>query len=240
MQFTHKIPKRHKSVVNDPDFWIFTKKEIILIILFIIIASFISFIPLIPENPIKILAAILVFSIIIPINIIVKKITSSYYAIKIEHRIWEIKRWGYYERSKFKKPVSTGLILPFFLAFFSLGYLKPFTFFQFDAENLPRERLLKARGQRRAERREVINEEDLAYTSASGFYALLLLTILGLLIKPFLPEFGFNLAKYSIYYGLWNLIPFGQLDGTKLFFGTFVGWIFITILYLISLLFIIF
>jgi len=242
MRFRQKLPKRHKSSVNDPDFLIFTKKEIVWMILFIIIASFISLLS--PEAkiyPSKILPTILIFSIIIITSISVKKIVSKNYAIKIEHKSWELQRWGYYKRSKFKKPVPIGIILPFFIAFFSIGFIKPFTFFQFDVENLPKKRLLKAKGERKAQRKEVIGEEDIAYTAASGFYALLLLALIGYLISNFLNlDFGLNLTKYSIYYGLWNLIPFGQLDGTKLFFGTTIAWIFITLLYIISLLAIIF
>ena len=215
------ILRRHKKEISDPEFWIFTKKEIIWILIFIIIASFISFIPIIPnDNPTKILTTLLIFSIIIVTNLATKKIISEHYAIKIEHKLWTLQRWGYYERSYFKKPFPIGLIAPFFLAIFSLGYLKPFTFFQFEAENLPAKRLLKAHGQRRAHRKEEINEEDLGYTAASGFYALLLLALIGIIIKPYLPSFGADLAKYSIYFGIWNLLPLGQLDGSKLFFGT--------------------
>ncbi len=237
VQKRYNIPKKHKSVVHDPDFLIFTKKELIWIIIFIVIGSFISFIPIIPnDNPTKILTTILVFTIIIFTNITAKKLIAKNYAIKIEHQDWKLIRWGYYERSYFKKPFPLGIIAPFFLAIFSLGYLKPFTFFQFDAENLPAARLLKSHGQRRAQRKEGISEEDLAYTAATGFYALLALAIIGFLLKPYLPEFGFDLAKYSLYYGAWNLLPIGQLDGSKLFFGATLGWIFIFILHLISLL----
>jgi len=237
---THII-KRHKIEVSDPVFWIFTKKEVIWILIFIIIGSFISFIPIIPnDNPTKILTTILIFSIIIITNLATKKISSKHYAIKIEHKLWTFQRWGYYERSYFKKPFPIGLIAPFFLALFSLGYLKPFTFFQFEAENLPAKRLLKAHGQRRAQRKEVINEEDLGYTAASGFYALLLLALIGTLMKPYFPVFGAELAKYSIYFGIWNLLPLGQLDGSKLFFGTTIAWIFIVIIYTVSFLVIFF
>ena len=178
----------------------------------------------------------MVFTIIIVTNLATKKITSKHYAIKIEHDLWKLKRWNYYERSYFKKPFPIGLIAPFFLALFSLGYLKPFTFFQFDAENLPEKRLLKSRGQKRAQRKEEINEEDLGYTAASGFYALLLLALIGFLIKPYFPNFGIELTKYSIYFGIWNLLPIGQLDGSKMFFGTTILWTFLLIIYTISFL----
>ena len=39
VQKRYNIPKKHKSVVHDPDFLIFTKKELIWIIIFIVIGS---------------------------------------------------------------------------------------------------------------------------------------------------------------------------------------------------------
>lgn len=235
------VIRRHKFKINDPEILIFTKKEIIWILIFIIIGAFISFVPIIPnDEPLKILTGILVFTIIILVNLSAKKLTAPYYSIKIEHKIWELQRWGYYERSYFKKPFPIGLIMPFFLAIISLGYLKPFTFFQYNAENIKEKRLLKAHGNR-AVRKEVINEADLAYTSAAGFYALILLALIGLFIKSFLNfDFGIDLAKYSIYFGLWNLLPFSQLDGSKLFFGATIAWIFILIIQVILLLIIVF
>jgi len=238
MAWRYTLPKKSEQKLSDKFYYGFSKQEIIWIIIFIIIASFMSFIPIIPnDNPIKIITTFLIFTIIILTNIIAKKIGSKNYSIKIEHKVWEFQRWGFYKRAKFKKPIPMGLIAPFFLTLFSLGYLKPFVFFQFNAENLPAKRILKATGGRRAERKEQINEEDLAYTAAWGFYSLLLLAIIGAIITSFLNlEFGANLAKYSIYFGLWNLLPFFNLDGIKLFFGAFLGWVFITFLYLIGLL----
>lgn len=233
--------KRHPRIVFGPEIWIFTKKELTWIIIFIMLSSFISFIPKIPTDIIKILITILIFTIIIFTGITVKKLIAPYYAIKIEHRVWELQRVGYSKISYFKKPLPFGLILPFFLSILSLGYIKPFTFFRFDAENIPEKRLLKARGERKPQRKETINEEDLAYTSAAGFYALILLALIGLFIKSFLNfNFGTDLAKYSIYYSIWNMIPFSQLDGTKLFFGSIITWIFILMIQVILLLIIIF
>jgi len=229
------IRKKYKKIkVSDPIFWIFTKKELIWILIFIIIGAFISFIPIIPnDDPTKILTTISIFTIIIVGNLATKKITSKHYDMKIEHDLWTFQRWGYYERSYFKKPVPIGLLAPFSLALFSLGYLKPFTFFQFNAEKIPGKKLLKSR-RRWLHRREEINEEDFGYVAASGFYFLLILALIGVFMQPYFPSFGSELAKFSIFFGIWNLLPFGQLDGTKLFFGTTVLWTFLLILYTIS------
>lgn len=201
----------------------FTTKEISWIIIAILIMGFIISLPKLSiSSPYVFLTA----AIIILTSVLTKKIASSHYSIKIEHRIWSFKRWGWYERSKFKKPIPIGLILPFFVSFLSLGIIKILTLLQFDAKNLPKKRVLKKRG---AHRYSEINESDLAFTSAWGFWALIVLAIIGYLINQ--PE----LTKYSVYYGIWNLIPISNLDGSKLFFGSLINWILLVIIYLISL-----
>jgi hypothetical protein len=156
-----------------------------------------------------------------------------HYAIKIEHTDWKLIRWWWYTRAHFKIPLPIGLIVPFFLAIFTIGYLKPFSFLQFDAENIEEVRILKKHGPRGSRRKELINEADLGYTAATGFYVLLFLALIGFLLKSYFPYFGYNLTKYSIYYGVWNLIPGSQLDGSKIFFGTTLLWSFLAILFVV-------
>ena len=108
----------------------------------------------------------------------------------------------------------------------SLGIIKPFTLLQFDAENISKKRAFKKRG---TYRYEEINDSDIGFTAAWGLWALIALAVIGAIIKQ--PE----LTKYSVYYGIWNLIPFGQLDGSKLFFGSIVNWALLAIVYIISL-----
>jgi len=229
---------RPEHKVSEPDLWIFTKKELIWMIVVIPIAAFISFIPIIPNNePIKVLSRLLVFFLIIFSSVTIKKLRAPAFSIKIEHRIWEFQRWGPYKRSKFKKPIPMGLIFPFFLGLFSLGYLKPFTFLQFDIEDDPDRRRLSQKGYSKMLRKQYMNQQDYGYTAAWGFYTVLALAIIGgILSSQYNLSFGADLAKFSIYYGLWNLVPFGQLDGSRLFFGVFWGWISLTIFYIIGLL----
>jgi len=223
--------------VSDPNLGIFTTKELVWMIIAIIISTFISFLPIIPNDaPITALTRLIIFTIIIFTSVTTKKLIAPNYSIKIEHKIWSLQRWSYYKRAHFKKPVPIGLILPFFIALFSIGYVKPFALLQFDIENIPEKRILKAKGNRRNERKEFVNDEDYGYTAAAGFYSLLILAVLGgILSYYFNINVGHDLAKYSIFFGLWNLIPYGQLDGTKLFFGITVGWVFILTLFLIGL-----
>ncbi|VVB78642.1 Uncharacterised protein [uncultured archaeon] len=201
----------------------FTEKEAVWILISIIIFEFIVLFP-IPENFNVLL--ILVPIIIIFVNVISKKIASEFFNIKIEHKSWEVQRFGWYHRSKLKKPFPFGLVFPVIIAILSLGTIKPLTLMQFDYENMPEKRMLKERG---LKRKSEINDSDIGFTAFWGFASLLVLSLIAALLK--FPE----LATYSIFYGAWNLVPYGNLDGSKLFFGSIMSWITTVILYLIAL-----
>lgn len=200
----------------------FTKKEVIWILISLIILEFIIIFPNEDISIYLMLAPVLA----VLVSVMTKKLAADYFNIKIEHKIWEFQRWGFYERSHFKKPFPIGLVLPFFLSIFSLGAIKFLAILQFDATNLPRKRILKRHG---IERRSEMNDSDLAFTAAWGFYSLVLLSVIGILIKS--PE----IARYSIFYGAWNLIPFGKLDGNKLFFGSLFNWILVAVVYILTI-----
>ena len=200
----------------------FNKKEISWIILAILILGFIIEFS---EKYTLTANGFIYATIIILTSILIKNLAADYFYVVIEHKIWEFKHWWWTARSKFKKPLPIGLILPFFTAFVSLGTIKIMSILQFDGTP-SKKRLLKKRGY---VRKSEINESDLAFISAWASWALILLAIIATLIKQ--PE----LAKYSIYYGFWNLLPIGQLDGAKLFFGSFINWILLTLVYIVSL-----
>jgi hypothetical protein len=200
----------------------FTKRELVWILIMIIVLGFIigfsikdSFSPFV-----FIIAALIILT-----NILAKKLAANFYSVDIENSVWFMERWGFYERSHFKKPVPMGLIVPFVIGFLSLGYFKIMTLLQFDAKP-SKTRILRKRGDVR--KREV-NESDLAFIASWGHYALLLLIILGAIIKS--PD----LVKYSIFYGFWNLIPISSLDGAKIFFGSVLNWIVLAIIYIVCL-----
>ena len=89
----------------------FSQKEIAWIIVAILIASFIGILPLTSdETPLSFLFSLAIFTIIILSNVIVKKLVAGYVSITIEYKIWEMHRFSWSERSKFKKPVPMGLI----------------------------------------------------------------------------------------------------------------------------------
>jgi len=202
-----------------------TKREITWVIISILIMGFIISLSLTPTFTPKIL---LISAIIILTSVITKKIVGNHLAVKVEHTIFGLKQFWVTKRSHFKKPIPIGLIFPFFISIISTGIVKPFTLLQYNVENIEKKRIRRARGEGHY-RREEINESDLGFISALGFWALILLAIIGFYLKQ--PE----LTKYSIYYGIWNLIPFGQLDGMKLFMGSLFNWVLLIITYVVSL-----
>lgn len=204
----------------------FTKKEVIWIIIAVLIFGFITGISYKDDKLIidYALSSLIVPIIVVLTSIIAKKIIGNVYSIKIEHSVWKFRRYWWHLRSYLKKPFPIGIVLPFFLSLFSLGIIKPLTILQFDAENIPEKRILKARGRIR---KMEINEFDLSITASAGFYSLLLLSIIGMIFKY--PE----LAKYSVYYGAWNLVPWGGLDGTKVFFWNAFHWFLLAIFYIL-------
>ena len=204
----------------------FDSKEIAWIIVALIIFEFLVIYPLTTYNPLILLTPVLILAA----NLIAKKIAAPFSNIKIRYKIWEFQRYGFQERAHFKKPFPIGLVFPFVIAFLSLGLIKIPLLLQFDYKNLLSKRLLKHSG---TERRTEINESDLAAVASWGFYSILALAILGSIpaINIIFPQ----LALYSIVYGLWNLIPFGNLDGSRLFFGSKVGWFILAIFFILGL-----
>jgi len=104
-----------------------------------------------------------------------------------------------------------GLLLPLLLSYLSNGFLRFLTFLQFEGQATTA-RIAK-KGTTRL--RSGIEEWDLALIAYWGTCFTLLLA----LVTNFLPV-NPMLAKYALYYAAFNLIPFSQLDGMKIFIGT--------------------
>lgn len=219
----------------------FTKKEVIWIVVAIILFTLIIGINYNTEEEKLQLNLkprfLLIAAIIIIVNISAKEFAAPRYSAKIEHKIWSFQRWGFYKRAYLKKPIPMGLIFPPILSFLTLGFLKPMVFLQYEAKNDPSKRILKKQGTRRAERKSELNEVDMAFISVYGFYSLILLAIVASILSSFFNiPLASTIAKYAIFYGAWNLIPFGHLDGAKTFYGSLVSYSILLIVYIIALL----
>ena len=218
----------------------FTKKEVIWIVVAIILFALIIGIRYNSEKETLQLNLnpwfLFVSAIIIIINILAKEFAAPRYSAKIEHKLWTLQRWGWYKRSYFKKSIPMGIIFPPILSFLTLGFLKPMVFLQHETKNDPAKRILKKQGTRRAERKSELNEVDMAFISVYGFYSLILLAIVtSILSLYFNIPLTSTIARYAIFYGAWNLIPFGHLDGAKTFYGSLVAYSLLLIVYLIAL-----
>lgn len=195
---------------------------IIAIILFAFVISFLQGLE-------TFLWALLIAFLVITVNIIGKQLMAGYLAAKTEYKIWHFQRYGLYERSYFKKPVPIGILLPFLLTILSWGYIPCLTLLQTDITPTLK-RVAKKRGGLR--RFYEITEWHNAAIPALGIGLNL---IIALLILIFIKNINLasQIAKFSIYYAIWNLIPAGQLDGTKILFGSKILWLFLVIISII-------
>ena len=206
----------------------FKPKEIgHLIIAIILFAFIISFLNIFEKGIDVFLPALLIAFIVIAVNVVAKKLLSFFLEVEIEQKILHWQRWGWYERSYFKRPIPVGIILPFLLVWISYptGFIKMLTFLQFEPKPTSA-RVAKRHGlYRYAE----LTEWHIAAIAGMGIFINLALAVIAYLLNY--PE----LAKFSIYYSAWNILPLGQLDGSKLLFGSRRLWAFLVILTLIGL-----
>ncbi len=178
------------------------------------------------------LSALLIAFIILAVNVLSKKLIAYYLEAEIEQKILHFQRWGWYKRSYFKKPIPIGIILPFALVWFSYpaGFLKMLTFLQFDVSPTSG-RAAKRHGLYRFTE---MTEWHIASIAGIGIFMNLVLAALAYFLGGYanwIPILG----KFSIYYAIWNLLPLGQLDGSKIFFGSIRLWFVLTILSLVGL-----
>ena len=163
--------------------------------------------------------------LVILINILAKKVYSFYLDSEVEVRLWEVKRYSVLPGNYFKKPVPAGLLFPIILAVLTLGNLVWMASLVFE---------VKPKVYRAAKRFGLytfseMTEHHIALIAASGILLNLFFAIIGYMIN--LPEF----AKLNIYYAAYNMIPLSDLDGNKIFFGSFILWSFLAAVTLIAL-----
>src|SRR3989344_1301527 len=166
--------------------------------------------------------------IIILANVLVKKVAAYFYESEVEIKLWEMQRYGYKTHYRFKKPFPAGAAFPVIVTALSFGYLQWLACLVFD---------VKARVYRAARRHGLyrfseMTEDHIGYIAAAGIFANLIFAAIGYFLN--LPS-QMNFVAINIYYAFFNLIPFSDLDGNKIFFGNIVLWTFLTTITLISL-----
>lgn len=222
--FTGKYTKVYKNTKFIKT--MITGKEILALLLALVVLAFsYAFI-----NPQKFINSLFIFAIILIVYVTAKKITAYYYESEEEIKIWSFKRYGIYERSYFKTPIPIGLILAFILPIL--------TYPAFIPKHIPwfavTESEVKPTKARAVKRHQIysfseMTEWHLGLISSSGIIASLLLALIAYLLN--FPD----LARASIYFACFNLLPIGKLDGTKIFFGNVVFWIILALISLIAL-----
>jgi len=152
-------------------------------------------------------------------------VSAFYLESEIEIKLWEMKRWGYKKHHQFKKTVPVGVIFPILLTVLTYGFTTWFATLTFDVKK----KIYKAARRWGLYTFSEITEYHTGLIAAWGILANLLFAIIGYLIG--LPEF----ARLNIYVAVFGLIPFSDLDGNKIFFGSLVLWSFLATISLIAL-----
>lgn len=162
--------------------------------------------------------------LIIIINAEAKKLAAYYFETDIKIRTWHFQRYWVFPSSYFTTPIPIGIILPVLLSIVSLGYAKWMAFLQFDSRPLKHKAAKKHYGDRFSE----LVEKHIAFIAASGILANVILAFILALFN-----LG-DLARLSIYYGFFNMLPVSQLDGSKIFFWSWRLWLFMLALLVVS------
>jgi hypothetical protein len=163
------------------------------------------------------------FLLIVSANILTKRIVAYNLEANIKTRFWSLERFGFQERKHFKTPLYM-LWLPPILSLISRGNLMWLPILEFE---------VTPRVERIAKRHELyrfaeMTEWHIGLIAFGGVLSTLALSII-------LNLFGLTeLAKLSLYYSIWLLIPISSLDGTKLLFGNRKLWLIAGILTLLA------
>jgi len=168
---------------------------------------------------------LLTIFLVIMINVLAKKVGCFFLDSEIEIKLWEIRRFGFKPHYKFKKPFPIGAALPIIITVLTFGYVYWMASLVFD---------VKAKIYRAAKRWGLytfseMTEWHIGLIAAWGIVANLFFALIGYLI-------GFSdFARLNIYYAFFNLLPLGELDGNKIFFGSIILWSFLAVLVLIGI-----
>lgn len=197
------------------------KELITIVISAIILALAISFI----RSLDSFLYALIIIFAIIAINVLTKKLIASNLDSQIEVKFWEVQKYGFKPHEYFKKPIPVGLILPIIVSLITFGSVYWLGSLVFE---------VKAKVHRAAKRYGLysfseMTEHHIGIIAASGIIANLIFAIIGYLVG--IPDF----TRLSIFFVFFNMLPFSDLDGNKIFFGNLVLWSFLAVVTLIAL-----
>lgn len=184
----------------------FTKKSIVSILLASLVLGFTFSLN---SNLTNFGHMFLIILLVIFVNVLSKEFAAYYYDLKIEHKFWEIQRYGVQAHNHFKKPFPIGAVLPFITWVFSAGYFIWMNLLYFEAK--PEiYRVAKRRGFYGYSESSEFHEGIVAFIGVLGT---ILVGCIGLMVG--FPEF----TKLSFFYAFFCSIPFSKLDGNKILFS---------------------
>jgi len=198
-----------------------TKEIITILIVTAVLALTLSF----SRGLETLLTMIVVVFLILLINTVAKKVSSFYLDSEMEVDVWKIQRYGFKPSDYLKRPFPAGIFFPIILAAITLGRVVWLASLVFE---------VKPTSYRAAKRHGLysyseMTEDHIGYIAAAGIFANLFFAFIGYLL-------GFEeFARLSIYYTFFNMLPFSDLDGNKVFFGNIILWSFLAALVLIGL-----
>lgn len=165
-------------------------------------------------------------ALIIAVAVFSKKLIAYMLDSGVEHEIWSVYRFGFKQDQHFDKAIPAGIIIPLIISVISLGMIKVGNILTYET------RALKYRASKRFGHYSFVEMTDWhnGVIGAAGILALLALAI----IAYFVPTNAEYLAKLSVFYAFWNLIPISKSDGSQIFFGSRILW---TILAVITVIF---
>jgi hypothetical protein len=209
------------------------KKELYIIPLIIVVIAFSASFSLAISNFWEIfLMTLLASAIVILSNILAKKIAAHMLDSEIEIKIWEVGKYGFDKNHHTKRAFPMGAVLPLIskIILFPLNSFVWMASLVFD---------VKAKVSRGAKRFGLytfsdVTEYHIGLIAAAGI-------LINLIIAAIAYFAGFALlARLSMYYAFFNMLPLSELDGNKIFFGNLIMWSFLAALVLIGMLFAIF
>ena len=137
-----------------------------------------------------------------------------------ETRLWTMKQFWFSTYAHFKKPFPVWLFVPLILVWLTLGAVKWLGIITFEVVPLPSR--IKFRWRE-------LTEWHIALIAAGASFANIIVALIAKVL-------GFeSFAVYNLLFVFFCMIPFG-LDGTKIFFGSRLLWVFMTAFSLIMLL----
>ncbi len=187
-----------------------TKKEfVIILVAAIVLALTVSF-----KNTGILRYAFISFLIIISANVLTKKIVGYILETNVKTKFWSLYQFGLQTRSHFKKAVPM-VWLPLIITLFTKGIFWWLAILEFDVQ-AKTERVSKRHGLYRFTQ---VTEWHIAWIAIWGIITNLAIAVIGYIA-------GYEMfAKFSIYFAMWQIIPFSSLDGSKIFFSTRGLWI---------------